>query len=100
MKAAMPKSSRSNKRLKMNELCYYPPKAKHFYPKASGAVGKHFMELVPFFIIKAAKESTMEAVSVIRRRLGGYIVRWCLNSYIGADGNSHLFVDPGLRDQI
>lgn len=57
------------------------------------------MKLVPFPIIKAAKEFDTEAVEFVFHHFEGYIASQSLINYTDEYGNVHSFVDDDLRYQ-
>ena len=55
------------------------------------------MKLIPFFVIKAAKEKDLEAAEKIRKHYDSYIGSRCLQSYTDENGTRHTYVDEDLR---
>ena len=55
------------------------------------------MKLIPFSVIKAAKENDPEAAEKIRKHYDSYIGSRCLQSYTDENGTRHTYVDEYLR---
>ncbi len=55
------------------------------------------MKLIPFSVIKAAKENDLEAAEKIRKHYDSYIGSRCLQSYTDENGTRHTYVDEDLR---
>jgi hypothetical protein len=55
------------------------------------------MKLIPFSVIKAAKENDLEAAEKIRKHYDSYIGSRCLQSYTDEAGTRHTYVDEDLR---
>ncbi len=55
------------------------------------------MKLIPFSVIKAAKENDPEAAEKIRKHYDSYIGSRCLQSYTDENGTRHTYVDEDLR---
>lgn len=55
------------------------------------------MKVVPFSVIKAAKENDIEAAEKIMKHFEGYIASRSLRRYEDADGKAHTYVDDDLR---
>ena len=57
------------------------------------------MKLVPFAIIREAKEFDTEAIEFVFRHFEGFITSKCRRSYIDEQGNARSYVDDDLRYQ-
>ena len=55
------------------------------------------MKLIPFSVIKAAKENDLEAAEKIRKHYDSCIGSRCLQSYTDENGTRHTYVDEDLR---
>lgn len=55
------------------------------------------MKLIPFSVIKAAKENDLETAEKIRKHYDSYIGSRCLQSYTDENGTRHTYVDEDLR---
>ena len=55
------------------------------------------MKLIPFTIIKAAKEDDIEAAEKIKNHFSGYILSRCTRHYRDSQGIERTYVDEDLR---